>query len=73
MERLAPISRVRSWMGFLITLFLITAGFVYKSFFPGAPYQAFSVAVVGAFGIFVTKKYARERLLSNGNNNVEAD
>jgi hypothetical protein len=45
----------------LIALVLLTAGFVWKSFFPGAPYGEFALAIGGVAGINTTKRLLQKQ------------
>lgn len=62
---------IRTYQAFLITLGALLAGFVWATFKPAAPYEAFSAAVSGVFLGYgykrLKQKEAKYQPSGNGN------
>jgi len=46
---------------------LLTAGFIFATFYTRAPFGAFATAIVGLFTAFITKRLIQKHKRFNGN------
>ncbi len=46
---------------FLITVAVLSGAFVWKTFFPGAPFELFAATLGGVFGGYITKRLLQKQ------------
>ena len=53
---------INTTRAFYITLAVLSAGFVWSTFYPEAPYASLVAGIGAMFGITVAKRYAQKKL-----------
>ena len=52
---------VGSSVAFLLTLLSLLAGYIWRSFYPSAPYEMFATTVGAVFGGYITKRVIQKQ------------